>query len=682
MMLPRYFVHYVVVAACFAVGAAATRSAAQTPFPTNNNPAQQIRFDSAAEANAKRDQLTSFIWNGSLPATLPSISENVALPSQAIGINPLNVARVDRLNINVSNWNFQQLSYLIHPTNTSNAERVVIVHQGHANTLEAGVGTTANHLLQNGFTVAVMEMPLFGWNTDTTASIPGRGTLNYANHDQMIFNTAQNNDGRGFRLFLEPVVQTVNHIFASTPGLVDVGMVGLSGGGWTTSLMSAIDPRIKLSAPVAGSAPLYHRNVDPSSVGDPEQYYLPLFREDIAANGTGGGVATWLEIYALGGYGQDRRQIQVTNEFDNCCFPGTFPNSYKSIVSAKVDSLGAGQWEHFLDSTHHSHQISNHVIQNVINPLFGITNPTPAPSGLPIVDPFDNQNGVFPGGWIADPQNGAGFSAVESGGRVTVSGPGLASIVHSVPFNPQLAQPITIEMELASMTADNFGGVFITDEVGPRPHHLGMLFNMTTKQIALNADDGGGFSGTGDRIILGTLPGYNGGPATFSLTFDQDGFSVSIDAGAAGLFNSGNRPWSQVPNGFDLTNFGDRAYLFIQSFDLNGGSPANMVLESISVHGTLIPGDFDADGDVDGADFVAWQTNFPKPGGATLSQGDADGDGDVDGADFVVWQTSFPSSPPDASPVPEPTGFCLLLACCVAVVACYTASRSFHVIVS
>jgi hypothetical protein len=72
------------------------------------------------------------------------------------------------------------------------------------------------------------------------------------------------------------------------------------------------------------------------------------------------------------------------------------------------------------------------------------------------------------------------------------------------------------------------------------------------------------------------------------------------------------------------------------------------------------PGDFDSDGDVDGADFVAWQTNFPKPSGATLAQGDADNDGDVDGADFVVWQTNFPFTPaPGASPVPEPAGFAI-----------------------
>ena len=58
------------------------------------------------------------------------------------------------------------------------------------------------------------------------------------------------------------------------------------------------------------------------------------------------------------------------------------------------------------------------------------------------------------------------------------------------------------------------------------------------------------------------------------------------------------------------------------------------------------PGDFDGDQDVDGADFVVWQTHFPTTSGATVETGDADGDGDVDGADFVVWQTNFPTTAP------------------------------------
>ncbi|MCC7087484.1 MAG: hypothetical protein IT427_20970, partial [Pirellulales bacterium] len=45
----------------------------------------------------------------------------------------------------------------------------------------------------------------------------------------------------------------------------------------------------------------------------------------------------------------------------------------------------------------------------------------------------------------------------------------------------------------------------------------------------------------------------------------------------------------------------------------------------LSISAALVPGDFDSDGDVDGADFVAWQTHFPTASGATLADGDSDG---------------------------------------------------------
>jgi hypothetical protein len=66
-----------------------------------------------------------------------------------------------------------------------------------------------------------------------------------------------------------------------------------------------------------------------------------------------------------------------------------------------------------------------------------------------------------------------------------------------------------------------------------------------------------------------------------------------------------------------------------------------------------VAGDFDFDGDVDGADFCIWQTNFPMASGATQATGDADGDGDVDGADFVVWQTNFPTAASPGSFEPQ-----------------------------
>jgi glucose/arabinose dehydrogenase len=118
-----------------------------------------------------------------------------------------------------------------------------------------------------------------------------------------------------------------------------------------------------------------------------------------------------------------------------------------------------------------------------------------------------------------------------------------------------------------------------------------------------------------------------------------------------------------------VTSFAEDAAgnLFIVKMADTSGSQYSSVGEGIVYYLLpLLPGDFNADGDVDGADFVAWQTNFPKTSGATLAQGDADGDGDVDGADFVAWQTHFPSSATTLNAVPEPSTALLGIAAIVA----------------
>ncbi len=73
----------------------------------------------------------------------------------------------------------------------------------------------------------------------------------------------------------------------------------------------------------------------------------------------------------------------------------------------------------------------------------------------------------------------------------------------------------------------------------------------------------------------------------------------------------------------------------------------------------VVPGDFDTDGDVDGADLNEWRFDY-----ALNADSDADGDGDSDGADFLAWQRNLGAglpAVPAAESVPEPNA-CALFA--------------------
>jgi hypothetical protein len=78
------------------------------------------------------------------------------------------------------------------------------------------------------------------------------------------------------------------------------------------------------------------------------------------------------------------------------------------------------------------------------------------------------------------------------------------------------------------------------------------------------------------------------------------------------------------------------------------------------------PGDFDNDGDADGADFLRWQQQLGMTGLFPLARREADGNGDgvVDAADLALWQAAL--GPATAgSPVAEPQAAALALAALV-----------------
>ena len=76
--------------------------------------------------------------------------------------------------------------------------------------------------------------------------------------------------------------------------------------------------------------------------------------------------------------------------------------------------------------------------------------------------------------------------------------------------------------------------------------------------------------------------------------------------------------------------------------------------------GALLSADFDGNGVVDHHDFEIWNVGYGLFGNATRADGDADLDRDVDGVDFLVWQSTYDVGPAAAS-LPEPNAMILWL---------------------
>ena len=98
------------------------------------------------------------------------------------------------------------------------------------------------------------------------------------------------------------------------------------------------------------------------------------------------------------------------------------------------------------------------------------------------------------------------------------------------------------------------------------------------------------------------------------------------------------------------------------------GNSATVYIDRIALTDiTAFPddADFDANGRVDGQDFLILQSSLGITTGADFYQGDANRDGAVDQQDLAIWEAQYgqTSSAAAAAAVPEPCCLCLALAC-------------------
>ena len=107
-----------------------------------------------------------------------------------------------------------------------------------------------------------------------------------------------------------------------------IAMTGLSGGGWQTALLSALDERVKVVVPVAGHSPVWQRSGCMEDIGDQEQCPSDL--------------CTLADYDALSALFAPRPTLLIYNRNDDCCFQTkrTRQSIYKPICPL-FQKLGA-----------------------------------------------------------------------------------------------------------------------------------------------------------------------------------------------------------------------------------------------------------------------------------------------------------------------------------------------------
>jgi pimeloyl-ACP methyl ester carboxylesterase len=323
-----------------------------------------IKVTNAAQVQSTRAALVKYIWGTSWADVAQKqplgVEHNYSpKPEDAIPSGVENLKSIDK--IDVSMGKVRSVAYVFYPDQKS-LHKTVVLQQGHGCTLTddgdkpVHLDLAIHKLVAAGYTVAALRMP----NFQTPAACGPDGV-----HDKLFATPLKS--GIAVQFFMEPVARTINYLVKHRPDLEEFDMVGLSGGGWTTTLYAALDPRVIKSFPVAGTLPLYLRGDHYNH--DLEQYFNPLYK-----------IAGYKDLYVLGAAGVGRMQVQILNRYDDCCFgenqhtvgPPSYLDSvreYEHDVQSTLRSMQSRGFSLHIDESAHYHQISPEAIEKVIIPV-------------------------------------------------------------------------------------------------------------------------------------------------------------------------------------------------------------------------------------------------------------------------------------------------------------------------
>lgn len=235
--------------------------------------------------------------------------------------------------------------------------RLVIVHQGHGEPGSNLVDETVAQFLVNGFDVLYCGMPLVGGNAGPDVHHQA-AVVQGCVHD--CFGHLERPGFNPLSLLLNQLPTAIDTaIQLNGDSYDDLTMIGISGGGYTTTLYAAVDVRINTSISVAGTMPHELRNQGDWGWEDAEQQ--SIFS-----------ICTFPQIYVLCSTSEQnnvRRHFQFYNMHDAVfgAIDGRYSH-YVDHVARKAAELG-GYFGCFIDAYSDRHHITSSMRKQLLTIL-------------------------------------------------------------------------------------------------------------------------------------------------------------------------------------------------------------------------------------------------------------------------------------------------------------------------
>lgn len=211
----------------------------------------------------------------------------------------------------------------------------VVFQGGHAS-WDTGSTPFIDSALKRGCVVAGINMPLMGVSDGNASGPDGAIGLTDPRNDHHSLPVLDRPGDQYLDVFFTGPLSLIQWLRSTYPG-AQVVMSGFSGGGWITSVASALDPSIRRSIAVAGSA----EPISPINCSADGEQCDPRLID----------VVSLQQIYFLAGFGEGRVAGQVLNQGDPCCNAGIQDPWWLRPINVSLAQVGGGTYDYVVDAT-------------------------------------------------------------------------------------------------------------------------------------------------------------------------------------------------------------------------------------------------------------------------------------------------------------------------------------------